>query len=90
MVHVKQQPTVTSGDSLMHPTITCKLKSSEKKDFSRQFYPQDYDFAIFVPKKLRMTGKPIQFAAKVVRMNRQKNLMIFSFTIFSSNLKKHK
>ena len=32
----------------MHPTITCKLKSSEK-NFSIQFYPQNYDFAIFVP-----------------------------------------
>ena len=33
----------------MHPTITCKL-NLVKKDFSRQFYPQNYDFAIFVPK----------------------------------------
>ena len=32
----------------MHQTITCKLKSSEKKN-SIQFYPQNYDFAIFVP-----------------------------------------
>ena len=32
----------------MHQIITCKLKSSEK-DFSRQFYPQNCDFAIFAP-----------------------------------------
>ena len=30
-----------------------------KKDFSRQFYPQIYDFAIFCPKHLRMTDKSI-------------------------------
>ena len=29
-----------------------------------------------------MTGKSIQFAANAVLMNRQKNLMIFNFTIF--------
>ena len=34
---------------LMHQTITCKLKSSEK-DFSRQFYPLYCDFDMFVPK----------------------------------------
>ena len=33
----------------MHPTTTCKLKSGENF-FSRQFYPQNCDFAIFVPK----------------------------------------
>ena len=32
----------------MHQTITCKLKSSEK-DLTRQFYPQNCDFAIFLP-----------------------------------------
>ena len=37
-----------------------------------------------------MTGKPNPFAATAVFMNRQKNLMIFNFTIFPSNLKKEK
>ena len=37
-----------------------------------------------------MTGKSIQFAEKAVFMTMQKNLMIFNFTIFPSNLKKHK
>ena len=35
-----------------------------------------------------MTGKSNPFAATAVFMNRQKNLMIFNFTIFPSNLKK--
>ena len=35
-----------------------------------------------------MTGKSIQFAAKAVLMTRQKNLMIFNFTIVPSNPKK--
>ena len=42
----------------MHPTITCKLKSS-KKSFSIQFYPQNYDFAIFVPKIYAWLASPI-------------------------------
>ena len=42
----------------------------------------------FLSPKLRMTGISIQFAAKAVLMNGQKNLMSFSFTIFPSNLKK--
>ena len=37
-----------------------------------------------------MTGKSNPFAATAVFMNRQKNLMIFNFTIFPSNLKKRK
>ena len=37
-----------------------------------------------------MTGKSNPFAATAVFMNRQKNLMIFNFTIFPSNLKKKK
>ena len=37
-----------------------------------------------------MTGKSNPFAATAVFMNRQKNLMIFNFTIFPSNLKKIK
>ena len=73
----------------MQQTITCKLKSSEK-DFSRQFYPQNCDFAVFVPKVYPWLGKSIQFAAEAVIMTRQKNLMIFNFTIFPSNMKKHK
>ena len=64
----------------MHQTITCKLNYSEKK-LSRQFYPQNYDFTIFVPNNLRMTGKSIEFAAKAALINRQKNLMISNFTI---------
>ena len=35
-----------------------------------------------------MAGKSNAFAATAVFMNRQKNLMIFNFTIFPSNLKK--
>ena len=45
-------------------------------------------FYRFCPKNVRMTGKSIQFAAKAVLMNRQNNLVIFSFTFFLSNLKK--
>ena len=37
-----------------------------------------------------MTGKSIQFAAKAVLINRQKNLVIFNVTIFPSNLEKKK
>ena len=37
-----------------------------------------------------MTGKSNPFAATAVFMNRQKNLMIFNFIIFPSNLKKKK
>ena len=37
-----------------------------------------------------MTGKSNPFAATAVFMNRQKNLMIFNFTIFPSNLKKER
>ena len=64
-----------------------------KRNFARPFYPQNYDFAVFFffcPRNLRMTGRSIQFAAKAVLMNRQKNLIIFNFTIFPSNLKKQK
>ena len=51
---------------LMHPTITCKLKSSEK-DFSRVLSPKLW-FCHFSLKKLCMTGK--SFAAKAVLINR--------------------
>ena len=37
-----------------------------------------------------MTAKSNPFAATAVFMNRQKNLKIFDFTIFPSNLKKKK
>ena len=73
----------------MHPTITCKLKFSEKKIFQDSFIPKIMILP-FWAKHLRMTGKSIQFAAKALFMNRQKNLMIFNLTIFPSNLKKKK
>ena len=71
---------------LMHPTITSKLKSSETRFFKTVLSPKLW-FCHFCPKNLRITGKSIQFAAKAGLMNRQKNLMIFNFTIFPSNLK---
>ena len=73
----------------MHPTITCKLNSSKKKFFNTVLSPKLW-FCHFCPKNLRMTAKSNPFAATAVFMNRQKNLMIFDFTIFPSNLKKKK
>ena len=35
-----------------------------------------------------MSGRSVRFAAKAVLMTRQKNLMVFNFIIFPSNLKK--
>ena len=68
--------------------ITCELKSNlKKRDFSRQFYPQSYDVEIFVQNIYTwLTGKSLQFAAKAVLMNKNKNFMIFNFTIFPSSL----
>ena len=47
----------------MKPTITCKVKSSEKKN-SRQFYRQNYDFAIFVPKIYAYPASPFNLLQK--------------------------
>ena len=68
----------------MHPTITCKLKSNEKKIFQDSCIPKIMILP-FLSKNLRMTGKSIQFASKAVFITRQKNLTIFNFIIFPSN-----
>ena len=68
---------------MLHPTITCKLKSGEKRFFKTLLFPKLW-FCHFCPNNLCMTGKSIQFAAKQVLVNRQNNLMIFNFTIFPS------
>ena len=73
--------------SLMHPTLTCKPKYSEKI-FFKTVLSQKLWFCYFYPKYFRMDGKSIQVAAKAILVNMQKNLMIFDFTIFPLNLKK--
>ena len=50
-----------------------------KKRFFKTVLSPKLWFCHFYPKNLRMTGKSLQFAAKAVLMNRQKNLMIFNF-----------
>ena len=54
-----------------------------KNDFSRQFYPKNYDFAIFVPKNLHMTGMSLQFVSKV-------NDFQFYYFLFKPEKKKKK
>ena len=56
----------------MHPTITCKMKSGEKKRFFKTVLSPKLWCCHFVPK----------IYAKAVLMNRQKNLMI-SISLFS-------
>ena len=73
----------------MHPKITCKLKSGKIKDFQDSFIPK-LMVVLFLSQKFTHGGKSVQFAAKAVLMNRQKNLMVFNFTIFPSNLKQEK
>ena len=65
----------------------CNLKSSEK-DFSRQFYSQNCDFAIFVP-KCTHDWQVNSICSKSTPYDQAKNLMIFNFTIFPSNLTKN-
>ena len=64
----------------MHQTITCKLKSSEK-DFSRQFYPQNCDCAIFVPKIYPWLASQFNFC-KLSPYDQAKELNDFQFYYF--------
>ena len=50
-----------------------------KKIFQDSFIPK-----IMILPFLRMTDKSLQFAAKIVLMNRQENLMIFSNTLLGT------
>ena len=68
--------------------ITCKLKSSEQ-DYSRQFYPQNYDFAIFVQKKIMHVWQVTSVCFKSSPYE-QANLRIWWFSILLFSLQAEK
>ena len=73
----------------MHSTITFKLKSSEKKIFQYCFIPK----IMILPFLSQTFTHDWQVHSVCCKssglMNRKKNLMIFNFTVFLSNLKKN-
>ena len=77
--------------ALMHQTITCKLKSSEK-DFSRQFYIQNYYFAIFVPNIYASLASHFSLLQKqsIWTGTRMLRFLIFPFSMQTWKKKKEK
>ena len=71
----------------MHQMITCKLKSSEKKIFRDCFIPKIVILP-FLSQKFIHDWQVNSNCCKSSPYDKQKNLMIYNFTIFLSNLKK--